>query len=79
MNDEWKTPEDFLAFFKGWDDPALPGRTDGLVREWGDPTYCNPPYSNPKPCRLSPFACVTPAGIAEYLEERAIQLDRSDG
>ena len=49
MSDEWYTPADLLAFFKGWDDPALPGRTDGLTRAWNDPTYCNPPYSNPKP------------------------------
>lgn len=48
-NDEWRTPEDLYAFFADWDDPALPGRTDGLMREWGDPTYCNPPYSNPLP------------------------------
>ena len=48
-SDEWKTPADLLSFFRGWADPALPGRTDGLKREWGDPTYCNPPYSNPKP------------------------------
>jgi hypothetical protein len=48
-NDEWRTPSDLLSFFDGWDDPCLPGRDDGLVREWRDPTYCNPPYSNPKP------------------------------
>jgi len=48
-NDEWRTPLDFLSFFEGWDDPAQPGRTDGLTRVWTDPTYCNPPYSNPKP------------------------------
>lgn len=49
MNDEWSTPQDLLDFFYEWDDPALPGHTDGLKREWIDPTYCNPPYSNPKP------------------------------
>ena len=48
-SDEWRTPDSFLSFFRGWDDPALPGRTDGLTREWGDPTYCNPPYSDPLP------------------------------
>ena len=48
-HDEWTTPDDFLTFFKEWDDPAIPGRTDGLERAWADPTYCNPPYSNPKP------------------------------
>jgi len=49
MNDEWQTPHDLMRFFKDYDDPAVPGRTDGLTREWGDPTYCNPPYSNPLP------------------------------
>lgn len=48
-SDEWQTPDWLYSVFEGWDDPALPGRTDGLTREWGDPTYCNPPYSNPKP------------------------------
>jgi hypothetical protein len=47
--DEWTTPIDLMCFFAEWDDPALPGRTDGLERDWGDPTYCNPPYSNPLP------------------------------
>lgn len=49
MSDEWRTPADLMTMFKDWDDPALPGRTDGLTREWADPTYCNPPYSNPLP------------------------------
>ena len=48
-SDEWMTPADFLSFFAGWDDPALPGRTNGLMRAWSDPTYCNPPYSQPLP------------------------------
>ncbi len=46
--DEWRTPSDLYGFFRGWDDPALPGSSDGLAREWGDPTYCNPPYSDPE-------------------------------
>ena len=49
MSDEWRTPADLLTMFQGWDDPAVPGRTDGLTRTWNDPAYCNPPYSNPKP------------------------------
>lgn len=49
MNDEWTTPKDLLAFFRDYDDPAVAARDDGLVRAWSDPTYCNPPYSNPKP------------------------------
>lgn len=49
VSDEWYTPASFLSFFAGWDDPALPGKDDGLIREWGDPTYCNPPYSDPLP------------------------------
>jgi len=48
-SDEWKTPKGFLSFFEEWDDPCLPGRTDGLTRDWMDRTYCNPPYSNPLP------------------------------
>lgn len=48
-HDEWQTPADLLTFFYEWDDPALPGKTDGLIRDWIDPTYCNPPYSNPLP------------------------------
>lgn len=49
MSDEWMTPTGLMQFFREYDDPALPGKSDGLVREWKDPTYCNPPYSNPKP------------------------------
>lgn len=49
MNDEWRTPEDLMSMFKGWDDPCLPGRTDGLNRKWRSPAYCNPPYSDPLP------------------------------
>jgi hypothetical protein len=48
-SDEWKTPDDFMQFFQEFDDPALSGKIDGLTREWNDPTYCNPPYSNPLP------------------------------
>ena len=48
-SDEWKTPSNLMNIFKDYDDPCLPDRNDGLTREWGDPTYCNPPYSNPKP------------------------------
>ena len=47
--DEWKTPPDLYSFFQAWDDPALPGHHDGLTRQWQDPTYCNPPYSDPRP------------------------------
>ena len=49
QGDEWRTPMWLLAVFAGWDDPALPGRTDGLEREWGTRTYVNPPYSHPAP------------------------------
>ena len=49
MSDEWRTPYWLMQFFEGWDDPAQPGRTDGLIREWGDPTYVNPPYSDITP------------------------------
>ena len=49
MSDEWYTPKELMQFFEGWDDPATPNRTDGLTRKWTDPTYVNPPYSNPLP------------------------------
>ena len=49
MTDEWMTPKALYRFFDGWDDPCLPDRLDGLMRPWGDPTFCNPPYSNPLP------------------------------
>lgn len=49
MSDEWRTPERILSYFKGWDDPCLPGRHDGLKRRWRDPCYVNPPYSDPLP------------------------------
>ena len=49
MNDEWRTPSDLMNIFKDYYDPCLPGRTNGLIEPWGDPTYCNPPYSDPKP------------------------------
>jgi len=48
-NDEWKTPTSLLEFFADYDDPCLPGKTDGLERSWEDPCYVNPPYSNPRP------------------------------
>jgi len=48
-NDEWKTPHELYRFFSHWDDPCLPGKTDGLQREWGPRVYVNPPYSNPLP------------------------------
>jgi hypothetical protein len=49
VSDEWRTPTTFYSFFSGWDDPAMPGKDDGLTRDWGNPSYCNPPYSNPLP------------------------------
>jgi hypothetical protein len=41
-----------MQVFGGWHDPCpypRPEGHDGLETEWGDPTYCNPPYSNPLP------------------------------
>jgi len=49
VSDEWRTPQWLYSLFAGWDDPALPLRTDGLTRAWGPRTYCNPPYSRPGP------------------------------
>jgi hypothetical protein len=49
LGDEWYTPEGLKKFFHLWDDPCLPGRDDGLERDWYDPCYVNPPYSDPLP------------------------------
>ncbi len=49
MSDDWRTPYWLMQFFEGWDDPARSGHTDGLSRDWLDPTYVNPPYSDIKP------------------------------
>lgn len=50
VNDDYPTPEWLRKMFAGWDDPCPLGGAgvgDGLLREWGDPTFANIPYSEP--------------------------------
>lgn len=48
-SDHWSTPKDVYDSlndeFHFTDDPCPLGATDGLDRNWGDSTFCNPPYS----------------------------------
>ena len=53
VTDNWRTPEGFYkaldAEFKFDFDPCPlkdPPRFDGLTCEWGQRTFCNPPYSD---------------------------------
>jgi len=50
-SDDWGTPEWIRSVFDGWDDPCPLGSTgmDGLLRDWGDRTFANIPYSAPSP------------------------------
>ena len=49
-NDNWASPDWILKIFEGWFDPCpLNAKKDGLIINWKDKTYVNPPYSNPKP------------------------------
>lgn len=46
-HDDVPTPHWLKRFFDGWDDPCPLGGAadaDGLLREWGDPTFANIPY-----------------------------------
>jgi hypothetical protein len=47
--DDWGTPEWLRRYFAEWDDPCPLGGADnggdGLLRDWGDPTFANIPYS----------------------------------
>ena len=51
-NDNYQTPSWILKMYSGWHDPcplaSIP-ETNGLLIEWGDETFVNPPYSNPLP------------------------------
>jgi len=52
MSDNYATDEKIMALFDDWFDPCPLNENpyvDGLVMEWGDKTYVNPPYSNPLP------------------------------
>jgi len=54
-NDDYSTDRWLLDLFEGWFDPcklhSLETRPefDGLVADWHDHTFVNPPYSNPLP------------------------------
>ncbi len=51
MSDSHPTPEWLMQFFRGYFDPCPLNddpTVDGLAIEWGDPTYCNMPYSCPE-------------------------------
>ncbi len=50
-HDEWSTPQDVYdklnAEFRFADDACpLAGDSNGLMREWRSPCFCNPPYSS---------------------------------
>ena len=48
--DSWQTPDWLFIHFKSHFDPCPANPTfNGLSIEWRNPTYCNPPYSNPEP------------------------------
>ena len=55
LSDDYPTDLWLKSIFKDWFDPctlhSLETRPefDGLVADWHDPTFVNPPYSNPKP------------------------------
>lgn len=53
-SDSYPTDNALKAVFAGWFDPCeLSGNElrafDGLGSSWGDRSFVNPPYSNPKP------------------------------
>ena len=55
MSDDYATDAWLLQIFNDWFDPcelhSLETRPefDGLIADWHDPTFVNPPYSDPKP------------------------------
>jgi len=51
-NDNYATDKWIMEVFGEWFDPCPllnDHQVDGLMRNWKDKTYCNPPYSNPLP------------------------------
>jgi len=50
LSDNWQTPEWLMEHFRNHFDPCPADPTfNGLEIEWKNPTYVNPPYSNPLP------------------------------
>lgn len=50
--DSQPTPKWIFSMFDGWFDPCpldLNPSQDGLIIDWHDRTYVNPPYSDPLP------------------------------
>ena len=50
--DDYATPQWIARCFEGWDDPCPlggVGDANGLLREWGERTFANIPYSHPMP------------------------------
>ncbi len=48
--DNWKSPNWISELFKDFFDPCpLNAKENGLLIEWKDRSYVNPPYSKPKP------------------------------
>lgn len=51
-SDQFPTDEWLMAVFDTWFDPCPLNENpqhDGLVMDWPDRTFVNPPYSNPRP------------------------------
>ena len=52
MSDNYETPKWIMEMFKDWYDPCPINEcfeADGLLTQWRDKTYVNPPYSDPLP------------------------------
>lgn len=50
--DSYHSPDWILKQFEGYHDPCPYNpnwKIDGLKTDWPDKTYCNPPYSKPRP------------------------------
>lgn len=73
-SEHWETPEELRAEldaeFHFNDDPCPQhGLEFGLTRSWGTRTFCNPPWSRPKPIR--PWL---EKGLAESLEGKVVVM-----
>lgn len=65
--DQFPTDEWLLNIFADWFDPCPLNdkpEIDGLSIEWGERTYCNPPYSKPFPWVLK--------GIEEHKKGKTV-------